>query len=330
VVLFLLIAAQFSLNFAKTGEYYLDINKFINGDATIPYQYRILTAPIFKGLLSLFGSFDLTKVLEHCPVYISQPVQLAYFLVNFISYFAALTVFSLIAKEVFNSRQAAFYACSIFIVMTYFVFILNPDLQFILPYDLPSLAFTQICVLLVLRRQWPLLCVVFAIATFNRETMFLVILFTFTRAWTGSEERKTGLAVTAVLAVIWLAVKAILAYFIKGGASDAALGGVAAFKLVYNLTTLLKPWQWPALFPLLLPLALTVYFLFKKPSKQALDWIAPYLLGFAMLLVVAQITEHRAFGDLIGFAAMSATFFLIERGFVSIGGVSARTADLQS
>jgi hypothetical protein len=315
--LFLIISVHFALNFSKTGKYFLDINKFIDGQAAIPYQYRILTAPIFKGLIGLFASFDLTKILQNCPLYIATPTQQAYFIVNTTSYFVSLGVFALIAREVFDSRRDVICTSALFVVISYAIFILNPNLQFILPYDMPSLAFVQICCLLVLQRRWAVLGVVFALATLNRETSFLIILFVLTRVWTASEDRRTGLAVAVILSVIWLAIKFTLSSLIVGVESDAPVGGIVTIKFFYNLTTLLKPWQWPSLSALIIPVILTICFLFEKPNNKALDWIVPYVLGFTMIFIVANVTEHRAFGDLIGFAAMSLMFFFKSRNIFS-------------
>ena len=311
--LFFIISVNFSLNLSKTGQYFLDLNKFMNGETAIPYQYRILTIPLFRGLIDLFGTVDLSTSLRHWPAYLIKPYQQAYFIVNTMSYFIALGTFSCMAQKVFVSRGDVFCAVALFLFISYAVFILNPDLQFILPYDLPSLAFEQLCCLLVLKRRWVVLSAVFALATLNRETDFLIILFLVTRAWTGSEDRRTGLAVAAFLSVIWWTIKLSLLFLITGVGSDAPLGGIANFKPIYNFTTMLKPWQWPSLCLLFVPLILTIWFLFEKPSKKALDWILPYIAGFSMIFVVANITEHRSFGDLTGFAAMSLMFFFKSR-----------------
>ncbi len=310
----LLLSTHFALNFAKTGVYFLDLNKFTSGEAALPYQYRVLTAPILKALVGFFTSIDLTHILDNCPEYVAAPEQQAYFVVNAISVIIAFGAFFLIAKEVFTSRADIFGATSLFVIMTYFVFILNTSHQFILPYDLPSLAFTQACCFLVLRRRWIILLVVFTLAAINRETILLIIFFLAARVLTGSEIRRTGIVVAAALSFIWLAVKSLLFFHLAGAASsDAALGGLALLKLFPNLATVIKPWQWPALLPLVAPLLLTIRFVFEKPSKKALEWIVPYLIGFSMLFFVAVVIENRAFGDLIGFSVMSIMFYFKER-----------------
>lgn len=331
VGMLVLLSTHFALNFAKTGVYLLNLDKFTSGQAALPYQYRVLTAPILKALVGFFTTIDLKHILHNCPEYVAAPEQQAYFVVNVISLIIAFGAFLLIAKEVFTSRAEIFGAASLFVITAYFTFIVNPSHQFILPYDLPSLAFTQVCCFLVLRRRWIILLVVFALAAVNRETIILIIFFVATRVLTGSETRRTGIAVVAALSFIWLAVKSLLFFHFAGAASDdAALGGLALLKLFPNLATVIKPWQWPTILPLVAPLVLTVRFLFEKPSKEALEWIAPYLIGFTILLFVAVIIENRAFGDLIGFSTMSVVFYFKERNVFSDKKASGQKIELQS
>lgn len=331
VGILLLLTVHFALTFAKTGTYFLDLNRFISGHAALPYQYRVLTAPILNGLLGFFTSIDLKHIFSNCPEYLVTPEQQVYFVVNATSFIIAVGSFFLITLEVFKSRLEVVGATILFVVMTYFIFILNTTHQYILPYDLPSLAFTQICCLLVLQRRWAILFVVFAFAAINRETIFLIVFFVATRVLTGSEARKAGIGVAATLSLIWLVVKSSL-YFHFAGAdtSGVTLGGLAAFKLFPNLATVIKPWQWPTLLPLFAPLALTIRFLFEKPSKKALEWIAPYLLGFSLLFFVAVIIESRAFGDLIGFSTMSVMFYFKERNILRDERTSDEQIELRS
>ena len=63
------------------------------------------------------------------------------------------------------------------------------------------------------------------------------------------------------------------------------------------------------------------------PSRNALSWTGTYLLGFFALFVVADITEHRSFADLIGFSVMSILFFLEQRGLIIRPPMKAALAD---
>ena len=234
------------------------------------------------------------------------------------SYFITLIFFLVIAKDVLELRDAVFYACLLFILMTYFIFVINSKSPVI--FSLTIFHRSPSCRFCTLPGPEAKVAIAFSrICDGDGKSRNDIPHHSFRFGaiihWIGRSAGQ-GLAVTIALAFIWLAVKAALMHFVKGGVSDADLEGVAAFKLVFNLETLLKPWQWPAVFPLAAPVALTAYFLSKRPSRGALDWIAPYLGGFALLVIVAQVIELRAFGDLIGFATMSIIFFLLERGIV--------------
>ena len=293
VGMLVLLSTHFALNFAKTGVYFLSLDKFTSGQAALPYQYRVLTAPILKALVGFFTSIDLKHILHNCPEYITAPEQQAYFVVNVISLIIAFGAFLLIAKEVFTSRAEIFGAASLFVITVYFTFIINPSHQFILPYDLPSLAFTQVCCFLVLRRRWIILLVVFALAAVNRETILLIIFFVATRVLTGSETRRTGIAVVATLSFIWLAVKSLLFLHFAGAASDdAALGGIRSSQAISQFGDGDQAVAMADNIASCRAAVLTVRFLFEKPSKEALEWIAPYLLGFTILLFVAVIIEN--------------------------------------
>jgi hypothetical protein len=80
------------------------------------------------------------------------------------------------------------------------------------------------------------------LATLNRETDFLIILFLAARVWTGSEDRGTGLVVAAILSGIWWANKLTLLALVAGVGSGAPIGRITNFQPVYNFTTMLKPW----------------------------------------------------------------------------------------
>ena len=293
-----LVAANFALNFAQFGTPFLDIEKFAAGAERFPFQYRILTAPIFGLLLEAYKKFDPATVLSHFPSYLSSPEQLAYFTVNGVSFFIALVLFRRVSATVFAGNLALFSYLA-FIALSYLWFILNPGLSFILPYDLPALAFCQASLLCVLRGRWFLLCVIFAIATLNRETTYLIVLIVLIRWWLGLERRRV-LVVAVVLTAIWLATKIALVFWLSGMSGAVVIAGL---RIVYNLAILAKPWQWPTLWPLLLPVGLCVQGL--RGEAYARQWSIAGIVGFLSLFSVANIIELRAYGDLIGFLSIS-------------------------
>jgi hypothetical protein len=312
-VLFFFISYNFALNFARAGSYFLNLQDYLSGRAALPFQFRVLMVPAFKSLLNVINDFSPQNYFSSLPQYITEREQLAYAVVNCIGFLLALSFFHQIAQATFKSSVYSFWADFLFITATYSIFVLNPNLNFILPYDLPSLAFMQLCTLLVLREKWLLLLLTFVFATLNRETSFIVVIFITSRILFGLEQRRMHvMLIVVVLTTIWIIIKACLSFLIVGS------GPFVLFDLVPrdNVTILLKPWQWPNLIPLLLPLALATHVLLSVPSRNARSWAATYILGFLPLFMVAGITEHRSFADLIGFSVMSILFFLDHCGLI--------------
>jgi hypothetical protein len=308
----LLLACNFALVFARDGQYFLPINNYIDLEVRLPYQYRILMVPVFRSLLHFFEIVDLQRLFTHVPPYLATSEALAYCTVNSVSFFVAAQIFRRIAFSVFQSKRLTAFAVSLFVVIIYMAFVINPNLNYILPYDLPSLAFMQAGTLLIIRKRWKTAIGLFAIATINRETTFLLIAFLVFSWWFDSRKERSGaFATAAVLSVIWVAVKIVLSLTITGNGSDAPLGGVAAMKIGYNLAEFLKPWQWPSLLPNFLPLGILAMLLTGK-LKSHREWHMTSVTGYVALFVVAQVTEFRAFGDLIGFFAISLTVILCE------------------
>jgi hypothetical protein len=294
-----LVAAHFSLNFAQIGTPFLDLGSFMAGGERFPFQYRVFIVPIFSFLLAVFRQFDLVNVLPHLPLYLSSPTQLAYFTINDVSFFVALILFRKISARVFEPREAVL-SYLLFIALSYLWFVLNPNLSFLLPYDLPALAFCQASVLCVLSGRWFLLCVIFSMVTVNRETTYLIPLLVAVR-WSLNLERPPALILAEILTSIWIGIKVLLFLWLSTESQGAVIAGL---RLSYNFVTLAKPWQWPSLWPLLLPVAFAAFGL--RGSAHERQWSIVALAGFASLFCVANITELRAYGDIIGFVALSA------------------------
>jgi hypothetical protein len=223
-ILFLLISYHFALNFARAGSYFLPQQDYTEGRAGLPYQYRILMVPIFKALLQFFNRIDVQNIFPNVPPFIATPRQPTYAMVTFVGFFCAMALFHQIARAAFDSDIEVFLSDLLFVVATYSVFILNPNLNFILPYYLPSLALTQLCTLLVHWRKWTLLILAFIVRTINRETSFLVVVFIACRILLGLKPcRVSALFAAAVLAAIWVIIKVILFFLVAGTAGEGGI-----------------------------------------------------------------------------------------------------------
>jgi len=312
----LLVACNFALNIARDGQYFFPIESYTHLDVKLPYQYRILMVPVFRLLNSFFEIANFQRYFAHLPPYLATSGALSYFTVNSFSFFVATQAFRRIAFDVFQSTGLTACAVFLFVVIAYLAFVLNPNLNLIFPYDLPSLAFVQLGTLCIIRGWWKTLIGLFAIATVNRETTFLLVIFLLLGWWFHQrKERNSALRVAAVLVAIWLAIKLSLFLTVTGSGSDGSVGGLFALKLVSNFAELLKPWQWPSLLPNFLPLAILAALLSTR-LKSHREWHLTAVVGYAVLFPVAQVAEFRAFGDLIGFLAMSLTLILRERSVI--------------
>ena len=171
------------------------------------------------------------------------------------------------------------------------------------------MALTQLCIIAVLRRHWLLLMTAFAIATVNRETIFVVDIFLFVR-WGLGAGRPADIKFAVILAAEWVAIKLGLSLALTGHHSGAT---VAQLTLGYNLTTILKIWQWPNIFALFVPVILSIWLLKSTNGREQRSWAITYLIGFSLIFLVANVTEHRAFGDLIAFAVVTIVFLVREK-----------------
>ena len=298
----LLVAAHFALNFAQLGTPFLDLQKFIAGGEGFPFQYRILTTPIFAALLRAFAHFNFGPALPHFPDYLASPEALAYFAINCGSFFVALLLFRRVSAEVF-AGTAAIASYFLFVALSYLWFILNPGLSFLLPYDVPALAFCVASLLCVLRGRWILLYAVFVLATLNRETSYLIVLLLTVRWYLGDEKRQ-ALRVAGLLGALWVALKLALIFWFWPVSGGLVIAGP---RVGYNFAILAKPWQWPTLWPLILPVAASAW---GYRIAAARPWAITATIGFLSLFCVANITELRAYGDLIPFVVL-ATIALI-------------------
>lgn len=297
IVLFVLalLAANFAMNFSKIGVPFLDIQAYIAGTETTPYQWRCLMRPVFRVLLATFDPAFTSHLPKLTPEFLKDPLRLSYFLVNGSCIFLAMVFHWLAAQTHFQERRLANLSTLVFALICYAVFVLNPNLGYLLPYDIPALAFGGAGVWLVLSGRYLWATLVFPIAVLNRETAFMVPVLLACMALRGQADKRAWPHV-AVMLLSWVAVKWALAQAFKGAVEGSEI------KLFYNLATAIKPWQWPALLPLIFMVVMSARSALSSERDKAIGSAA--VLGFLALTVVAVIVETRAFGDLIHLFAL--------------------------
>lgn len=299
-----LMSAHFAMIFSRVGADSVNMHDYIAGRLDTPYQWRCLMMPVFQFLLDSFTPEFLAHLPRLTPPFLKDPVRLSFFLVNSVGLFIAMLTHTAAAQALFKDVTLARLSTLVFATAAYFIFILNPNLPYILPYDIPALAFGGLGAWVVLSGRYMWACAMLPWAVLNRETAFMTPLLLLCLLLRGHADKRAWPYLIA-MGVIWVAVKLLLVQLFIGN------GDASEFKLTHNLATLVKPWQWPALLPLLAMVGLSIRSAFLPGHINAVGMATG--LGFAGLIIVAAIAETRAFGDLIQLSAMCMTRLLADQ-----------------
>lgn len=295
-----LMSIHFATNFSKDGTPFLNITAYIAGTENTPYQWRCLMQPVFGALMGWLDADFIAKLPKLTPLFLKDPLRLTYFFVNSASMLLALVFHRMAAWALFKDARMANASTLVFLLACYFIFVLNPNLGFLLPYDIPALALGSLGLYLLLSGQYIAACVLMPIAVLNRETAFMMPLTLACMILRGRASRQAWPFVLVML-VEWTLVKVGLSQVFKGGSHSATV----FLTFFYNLGILLKPWQWSNLLPLLLMVSIGARAALSMQKVNALGMAAT--VGFIALAVVGVIVETRAFGELLHLQALCMT-----------------------
>jgi hypothetical protein len=200
------------------------------------------------------------------------------------------------------------WASLLVVYMAYFHFPLVFGLNFLLPYDLPSLFFFCGCLYCIISGRMLFFYLFFIPGTFNRETICMATLFLLIWRWRESKVRmQTAELVAHVLtqAATWVAIKLYLRHSFANNLADTA-NATPYYKLAGNLKIMLEPQQWPVLlsvFGFTLPLVLLRR---KSMNNAAMERETYFLLPwFAVMMLVGVIIEIRVFSEMISYMALA-------------------------
>jgi hypothetical protein len=311
-LLLLLICTHFCLAYVQNGQPFLSLNEYIWGKARLPYQYRVLMAWVLReGLRLPF----VAAMSAHLPMPIRDPRTLILFVTSWGSIFGSVLLTRGSLFRLTQNEEYSRWASLLVIYMAYFQFPLVFGLNFLLPYDLPSLFFFCGCLYCVISARMSFFYIFFVVGTFNRETICMSTLFLLIWRWQDSKGRgRLGLAGHIVAqAAIWILIKLYLHRLFAANTAEVVAAGFH-YKLGYNLQILLKLQQWPVLlsvFGFTLPLVLT----WRKWMKNAAMEREIYLLAawFAVMMMVGVIIEIRIFSELIGYMALAVALIVYHR-----------------
>lgn len=294
---------------------FLSLQQYAAGQAKLPYQYRALVAWILHGFVALPGFL---RVAGHVSFLHRDPYLLGLLIVVFFSLLGSVlatrgSIYLLTGKE-----RYSFWSSLILVYLAYFTLSLSYGLNYVLPYDVPSLFFFCLGILLLLKRNYWIYYPVFCLAVMNRETAAFLTVFCIVCEW--FRWRQEGLAArifrriaphVVVQLVIWIAIKLELMRLYGHNPSDTTANPLVALKLFFNLRELVKPQQWPLLasvFGFLFPALLLGA---RKIRDRRIFYGCAIILPlwFAAMMVVAVIVEIRVFNELNAFVAIALALF---------------------
>ncbi len=309
----LLVSLHFSLAYISETRPFLDLPAFAAGRTDLPFQSRALTGWLLRGASHINGR-QLDLVLQRAfPASGGQASEwnLLLFLIAFVSMVAAILCTRASLVFLTQSRSFASVSCFLVAIMAYFNYILSPDARFLLPYDLPSLAFFCAGLYLILSKQLTWYYPVFILACLNRETAVFLALFFAVLEW--PRKHRVPWLHVAPQVILWTGVKLWLQHLYASNPVEEG-SGLFDVKLLQNLGFLAKPQHWPTLlsnFAFTFPFVL---YLRDRISHEGLRKCLPILgLWFAAMMVVGVIIEIRIFGELISYMSLVVSLLVWKR-----------------
>ncbi|MEW5700950.1 MAG: hypothetical protein AB1792_01795 [Candidatus Zixiibacteriota bacterium] len=260
------------------------LQALIDGTAHKPFQFRMLVPWIVGALSGVF------------PV----EIKTLYKVVDVAALMGLFYAFRLHLKSYFEGIAVELFPFALFYVLPW-NYLLARDLPVYLPYDLAAVAFFALGLALLHRRKWIWYYPVFALATFNRETMlFLAIVFAVV------EHRRLSRASYAIhlaaQVAIWLAIKFVMGSIYAGNPGTSFEFTHVGTDIAHwrtNLEMLATPQRlilFLSSFGFVWILILAGWKRLHDPfTRQSLWAIPPFVL---MILLIGNLNEMRVYGEL--------------------------------
>ena len=272
------------------------------GIEVTPLQYRMLVAWLFQLL-------HVGKELRAPCIFVSTVAILSYL------YTSRACVFHLFGE---NEKS---YALSFVFWLLLPVLYIVPLVQYCWMYDLVGLAFISLGLLLILKKQMAAFLVMFAVATFNRETTCFLTLYYLVLELRRHNWKKV-LGFCAIQGVIWFGIKIFLNIHYADRTVDDITGGTARFNffhlvLVTNIKVLTgtcdsvmpgstaRAWlQLAAIFGgLWIPVVMFWKRVNANQTVKRMMWVVPvYITGMFSVGAIDELRIFAELGPVIGLA----------------------------
>jgi hypothetical protein len=312
---------------------YLHLERYENGLEVTPCQTRVLMMwllrwahhnPLMIRVADLFSRFT--------PIYRAHitPETLVLAITDTLGIIAAGWVATRIYDAASKQHLLTDYIYPLVLVLCAATYVLTSLHARSFYYDLPSLGFFSVGLYLIYFRKHPLwFAALFVLATLNRETTLVLLLFFVLAAMTESgvaDWRRCyaprTLAVVFLLAIYWIAWHV---YVDRLYAANHA-AWIPAYKI--NLVLLAWPPAWPQLFAAggftILPIVL-----YRKRVKDATLrlWLWALPAWFGLMFLYGIIVESRLYGELIPYLACMGAL-IAEQSIVARMATVAQPSDV--
>jgi hypothetical protein len=288
---------------------YLDLKVFENGKEQTPFQYRLL---MMRPLAWAHHSTKLTCLAARISllhVWFPTGVSAEGFVQAAVDV-PSVVIAGLVARELYRRTSPTgiltswMYPLALLLVLSTYALPTIHVFRFV--YDLPSLAFFSLGLLLIYTRAHPLLlAAVFLLGTMNRETTLLLLpFFVLAQCSRGKQwdfrrlYSKPVFQTSVPLLVTWLLWHLWVVHHFRANPSAAGP------RFWVNLGTLLIPLAWPQL---LMTCMFPMLFVFtsRRHIRDSIlrSWVWALPIWFACMLHYGLLVESRIFGELISYLA---------------------------
>lgn len=289
---------------------YVDVHLWERGYAPLPFQTRLLLAPLYRLADSGSWSLDYAAKLARNTYFFPHGVTPGMVLEFYLG-IASVLISGWVATRLYaaGSRRHLLGALvyPLFLGLCTLAYIVHTVQNFRYVYDMPSLAAFSIGFYLIYFRKPALWFVLlFTVATLNRETTLLLLPFWAVSRSIGLDGHVAWrklfslpvLAVVVPLGIYW----AIWHHVVFGIFSTNASEYYP--RLLFNLRCFLRLRYWPQLasaFGFLWPFLLV--YRRRIGDAQLRAWLLVLPVWYGFMLLWAIVTETRVFGELLPFLA---------------------------
>ena len=260
------------------------ISAFLNHGAATTFQYRVLVPWLVNWLYGLKIPLS----------FFNTPLKLCK-LIEFCSFFFLLVVFRYYISLFFKDKLISTLLSFTLFCMLPFNFLLPRQASLWFPWDMPSILFFTLGLILLYKKNWLLYYPLFVVATLNRETAcFLTCVYLFTAI--GKSKPKTIIFHCSLQLVIWGTIK----YALYNLYADNSGYGLFDTRFSENVDFFLNPRNLPLFFSNMGLIWIPVLFYFRlirvEFVKRSLLVALPFFFG---MMWVGRMCELRIFGELI-------------------------------